>query len=337
MVLIVIIIILAIAIPVVAITVFSRRQKRRLEGLETTIGEPVPQPVPTLGERLSRSRDALGGALSRLFQRGLGEETWAALEETLVAADVGVAAASEVVAKVRESQPADALQARQRVRDELVSLFAGADRRLKAEATPAVIVVVGVNGSGKTTSIAKLAGRYSELGARPLLAAADTFRAGAGEQLRTWADRLSVDLIAGSDGADPTSVAFDAYQAAKSRSADVVIVDTAGRLHSNANLMEELGKLVRVLEREAGSVDEVLLVIDGTGGQNGLAQAKAFLDAVGVTGVVITKLDGTAKGGIAVAVERDTGVPVKLIGVGEDIADLVPFEPAAFVDALMDV
>ena len=148
---------------------------------------------------------------------------------------------------------------------------------------------------------------------------------------------MSVEMIGAGEGADPASVAFDAYQAAKARAADVLIVDTAGRLHSNSNLMDELGKLVRVLEREAGAVDEVLLVIDGTGGQNGLAQARAFLDAVGVTGVVITKLDGTAKGGIAIAVERDTGVPVKLIGVGEDVADLVPFEPAAFIDALLDV
>ena len=338
MTLVVIIVILAIAIPAVAIGVFSRRQKRRFETLATTIGEPAAPPLPTLGERLSRSRDALGGTLSRVFQRGLGDETWTALEETLIAADVGVGASSQVVARVRASNPADASEARQRIRDELVALFEGPDRRLHADGTsPAVIVVVGVNGSGKTTFIAKLAGRYRELGAVPLLAAADTFRAGAGEQLRVWADRLSVDLITGSDGADPTSVAFDAYQAAKARSADVVIVDTAGRLHSDANLMEELGKLVRVLEREAGGVNEVLLVIDGTGGQNGLAQASAFLDAVGVTGVVITKLDGTAKGGIAVAVEKDTGVPVKLIGVGEDVSDLLPFDPAAFVDALLDV
>ncbi len=199
-----------------------------------------------------------------------------------------------------------------------------------------MIVVVGVNGTGKTTSIAKLANRLKTAGREPLLGAADTFRAAADAQLRTWADRVGVQVVGGQPGADPAAVAFDALQAARARGREAVIVDTAGRLHSKHNLMEELGKVVRVLRREAGEVDEVLLVLDATTGQNGIAQVRQFTEAVGVTGIILTKLDGTARGGVAVAVERELGVPVKFIGVGEGMDDLLPFEPAEFVDALLE-
>ena len=200
---------------------------------------------------------------------------------------------------------------------------------------PAVIVVVGVNGTGKTTSIAKLAHSLSEEGRSVVLGAADTFRAAADTQLRTWGERIGVPVITGDSGSDPASVAFDAYRTAVDRGADVVIIDTAGRLHSRSNLMDELGKIVRVLAREAGEIDETLLVLDGTVGQNGIAQADAFTRAAGVSGVILTKLDGTARGGVAVAIERTLDVPVKYIGVGEQMDDLVPFDPAEFVDALV--
>ncbi len=198
-----------------------------------------------------------------------------------------------------------------------------------------MIVVVGVNGSGKTTTIAKLAAQLQEQGRPTLLAAADTFRAAATEQLSVWADRLGVEVVSGQAGGDPAAVAFDALQRARARGKEVVVVDTAGRLHSKHNLMEELGKVVRVLGRDGGRVGEVLLVLDGTTGQNGIAQARAFTAVVGVTGIVLTKLDGTARGGLAVAVERELGIPVKLIGVGERVEDLLPFDPEAFVDALL--
>jgi fused signal recognition particle receptor len=192
-----------------------------------------------------------------------------------------------------------------------------------------------VNGSGKTTTIAKLGARLQADGVSVLLGAADTFRAAAAEQLSIWGERLGLDVVSGSPGADPAAVAFDALSAARARHKGVVIVDTAGRLQTKHNLMEELGKVVRVLAREAGAVDEVLLVLDGTTGQNGISQARRFTEVVGVTGLVITKLDGTARGGIAVAVEHELGVPVKFIGVGERVEDLVPFDPDAFVDALL--
>ncbi len=293
-------------------------------------------PPAGLGTRLARSRQALGGRLASLFGRGLDDAFWADLEDTLVAADVGVDAAGEVVAQVRAAEPDDAPEARRLLRDALVGLFGTVDRGLRLEAKPAVIVVVGVNGTGKTTSIAKLAARIRDAGGEALLAAADTFRAAADEQLRTWADRVGVEVVGGQTGADPAAVAFDGYQAARARGRDAVIVDTAGRLHSKKNLMDELGKVVRVLRREAGDLDEVLLVLDGTTGQNALSQARTFTDVVGVTGIVLTKLDGTAKGGIAVAVERELGIPVKFIGVGEGVDDLIPFHPGEFVDALLE-
>jgi fused signal recognition particle receptor len=299
----------------------------------------VPVTVETdrsLADRLEKTRRALGGRLKDLLSRGAADEDfWSGLEEALIAADVGVAASTGVVDRVRAAAHDDVEDARKALHDELLATLSGKDRDLHLTGSPAVMVVVGVNGVGKTTSIAKLAARLESTGSTALLGAADTFRAAADAQLRTWADRVGVEIVGGQSGADPAAVAFDSYQAARSRSRDVLIVDTAGRLHSKHNLMQELGKIVRVLEREAGAVDEVLLVLDATTGQNGMAQIKQFTDVVGVTGIVLTKLDGTAKGGIAVAIEQDYGVPVKFIGVGEGVEDLIPFEPAEFIDALL--
>ena len=291
---------------------------------------------PALADRLAKTRIALGGRLRSLFASGrMDPGFWAGLEEALIAADVGVAAGSEIVERVREQIPRDALEARRALRAELVGVLDRNGRDLELRNTPAVVVVVGVNGTGKTTSIAKLAHRLKTEGRVPLLGAADTFRAAADAQLRTWADRVDVEVVGGQPGADPASVAFDAYQAARARHRDVLIVDTAGRLHSKHNLMAELAKVVRVLRREAEKIDEVLLVLDATTGQNGIAQVRQFTEAVGVTGIVLTKLDGTARGGVVVAVERELGVPVKFVGVGEGTEDLIPFDPEAFVDALL--
>ncbi len=261
---------------------------------------------------------------------------WESMEEALIGADLGHLAAAEVVARVRQERPATTVEARAGLRAQLISELAGRYRELAlGERKPALILVVGVNGTGKTTTIAKLAKRLQEDGRVPLLGAADTFRAAADAQLRAWGDRLDVDVVGGQEGSDPASVAFDGYTAARARGRDAVIVDTAGRLQAKHNLMAELTKIRRVLEREAGGIDEVLLVLDATGGQNGLAQAEEFSKAVDVTGIVLTKLDGTARGGIVVAIERTLGVPVKFAGVGEGVDDLVEFDPVEFVDALL--
>jgi fused signal recognition particle receptor len=314
--------------------------RRRSSGVEAPApprrpAPPVPAAAP-LRERLSRSRRAVGDRLGSLLGRsGFDDEFWSGLEETLIAADVGVTAASRVVEEVRNDNPRDAAEARGALERHLVALFTGKERGLRRHGHPSVILVVGVNGTGKTTSIAKLAAQLQRDGDGVLLAAADTFRAAADEQLRTWADRVGVEIVGGQPGADPASVAYDAYESAKARRLDVVLVDTAGRLQTKANLMDELAKVARVVRRAAGEIDEVLLVLDGTTGQNAISQARSFLDTVGVTGIVLTKLDGTARGGIAVAVEQELGIPVKYIGVGEGVEDLVPFDPEAFVDALL--
>jgi len=257
------------------------------------------------------------------------------MEEALVGADVGVTAAAGLVERVRKAKPEDLDAARSLLVSELRSAFDGADRSLDLAGDPAVVLVVGVNGSGKTTSIAKLAGRLRDNGHEPLLAAADTFRAAADAQLRTWADRVGVEVVGGREGADPAAVAFDGLQAARARKRDVLIVDTAGRLQSKQNLMQELAKIRRVLERDGGRVAESLLVLDATSGQNGISQVREFAHAVGLTGIILTKLDGTARGGIVVAVEQEFGVPVKFVGVGEAISDLVPFDPDEFVAELL--
>jgi fused signal recognition particle receptor len=301
--------------------------------------EPRPTTKPrtaTIEGRIAKSRTALGQSLRSVFGRGeLDNEFWQSMEEALIGADVGIATSTGVVERVRRAGPADAGAARSLLESELRSVFANADRSVDLEGDPAVVLVVGVNGAGKTTSIAKLAGRMLADGHQPLLAAADTFRAAADAQLRTWADRVGVPVVGGREGSDPAAVAFDGLTAAKARGKDVVIVDTAGRLHSKQNLMDELRKIRRVLEREGGRISESLLVLDATGGQNGIAQVREFGQAIGLTGIILTKLDGTARGGIVVAVENELGVPVKFIGVGEQVADLMPFEPDAFVDELL--
>jgi fused signal recognition particle receptor len=286
--------------------------------------------------RLGRSRAALGAALRGVFNRtSLDQGFWEALEEALIGADVGVASSASIVERVRRANPPDPASSRDLLARELTAAFDGADRRLDFVGNPAVILVVGVNGSGKTTTIAKLAARMVADNRSPLLAAADTFRAAADAQLRSWADRVGVPVVSGREGSDPASVAFDALSSARAKGRDVLLVDTAGRLHSKQHLMAELAKIRRVLEREGGPVGESLLVLDASGGQNGINQVREFARAVGLTGIVLTKLDGTSKGGIVVAVERDLGVPVKFVGVGEGVDDLIPFDPSSFVSELL--
>jgi fused signal recognition particle receptor len=262
------------------------------------------------------------------------EETWRGVEEALIRADLGPKAAGAVVARVREAYrpPADPAEV---VATEIAAVFAADPTWEPPKGEPGIVMVVGVNGTGKTTTIGKLAKRLAKEGLSVSLAASDTFRAAAGEQLESWADRAGAHLVSQGRGADPGAVAFDAVTAARSRGSDVLIVDTAGRLHTRTPLMEELKKVKRVLEKAAGRVDEVLLILDATTGQNGIAQARAFTEAVGVTGVVLAKMDGTARGGIVLAVREELGVPVKLIGTGEGLDDLAPFDPQAFARRLV--
>jgi len=331
----------AVVMAVAAFVIAKRRSSRpypsgrgtRAPGSPTL---PGPGAERSLRDRLAKSRSALVSSLGGLFSsEHLGDDDWDELEDALVLVDVGPQTAADIVDAVRASNPGTGEEARVMLERELDAILSGKDRSLHLDGSPAVMVVVGVNGTGKTTSIAKIANRLAGSGSRVVLGAADTFRAAADQQLRTWGDRVGVPVVTGPQGSDPASVAFDAYTRAKDDGADVLIVDTAGRLHSQKNLMEELAKVARVLEREAGSIDEVLLVLDGTTGQNGLVQAKAFSEAIGVTGVVLTKLDGTSRGGIAIAVERTLGVPIKFIGVGEGMEDLLPFDPDAFIAALI--
>lgn len=331
-------IVLIVAIVVVAVgAVVSRRRAARPTALDERVVVPsTVVPSSRLRDRLGKTRRGISDRLSALVRPGRPTAGfWSELADTLVAADMGASSATRLVNEVRAAEPEDGTSARHELERSLVRLLSGRDRALARTGKPAVIVVVGVNGSGKTTTVAKLAAHLQAEGATTVLGAADTFRAAAGEQLRTWAGRAGVDVVGGQEGADPASVAFDAYQAARARSIDAVIVDTAGRLHSKSNLMAELAKVVRVLRREAGEVDEVLLVLDGTTGQNAIEQARTFTHAVGVTGIVVTKLDGTARGGVVVAIEDELEIPVKFIGVGESMEDLVPFDPEAFVDALL--
>ncbi|MEX2655770.1 MAG: signal recognition particle-docking protein FtsY [Acidimicrobiia bacterium] len=307
--------------------------RRRPTDIDTP---PSVDASPSLTSRLSRTRQSLGTSLRSVFARGeLDSVFWEEMEEALIGADVGVETSQAIVAKVRIRDPADVGEARSMLDREIRQILDGRDRELTLTGSPAVVLVVGVNGTGKTTSIAKLAARLRERGLTPILGAADTFRAAADTQLRTWADRVGVEIVSGQQGSDPASVAFDTLAAAKARGRDVVVIDTAGRLHNKKNLMAELGKIRRVLEREGGPIGEVLLVLDATGGQNGLSQARLFTETAGVTGIVLSKLDGTARGGIVVAVEQELGIPVKFIGVGEGVDDLIPFDPDAFVDALL--
>lgn len=295
--------------------------------------------------RMSRRMDRASLAFSEqvrdvvLLRRDLDDAFYDDVLEALLAADVGMATAESVVGRLRErvkaerlTEPSAALGA---LKEELRAVLDARDRTLRLDARPAVVLVVGVNGSGKTTTIGKLAHRFRAAGARVVLAAADTFRAAAIEQLAAWAKRAGADLVAHAPGSDPGAVVFDALDAAVARGADVVVADTAGRLHTRVSLMDELAKVRRVVERRLpGARPEVLLVLDATTGQNGLAQAAAFAEATGLTGVVLTKLDSTAKGGIVFAIEARLRIPVRFVGVGEGIEDLLDFDPDAFVDAL---
>jgi fused signal recognition particle receptor len=293
-----------------------------------------------LRQRLA-GQGALGrGLLALLSRERLDQDTWDDLEDTLITADLGVGPTQELVERLRTRLRVEGGEADPRavLREELVALVDPTmDRALRTDAVdgkPAVVLVVGVNGAGKTTSVGKLARVLVADDKRVVLGAADTFRAAATEQLTTWAERVGVDVVTGPEGSDPASVAFEAVQRGVGEGVDVVVVDTAGRLQNKQGLMDELGKVKRVVERQA-PVSEVLLVLDATTGQNGLVQARVFRDVVDVSGIVLTKLDGSAKGGIVVQVQRELGVPVKLVGVGEGADDLAPFDAEAFVDAIL--
>jgi fused signal recognition particle receptor len=299
-----------------------------------------------LGERLraglQRSRDFLGSELAAVFEpdRPIDEALFADLEEVLVAADLGAALAADFTNRAREEvmfgTVTRAAQLRPLFRRFLAETLEAAAQPLALDHRPSIVLMLGVNGSGKTTTCAKLAGMLQAQGRQVLLAAADTFRAAAIEQLETWGTRIGVEVIHQAAGSDPAAVVFDAVKAATARGADVLIVDTAGRLHTKSNLMSELTKLRRVIERQVpGAPHESLLVVDAPTGQNGFAQARQFHEAVPLTGIVLTKLDGTAKGGIMVRIVRELRLPIKLVGVGERIEDLQPFDPGAFVDALV--
>lgn len=275
----------------------------------------------------------MGSAIRKTLGTGLDESTWTSLEEVLLLGDVGVEAATEIVESVRGSRPESVEHARATLRSALRRQLAGKDRRLRLSGAPAVIIVVGVNGAGKTTTIAKLAHHLLESGKTVTLGAADTFRAAATEQLVTWATRLNIHVVRGQEGGDAASVAYDTIDSARAKGVDVVIIDTAGRLHDKKNLMAELEKIHRVSGDD--EVDEVLLILDATAGQNGLAQVREFCRAIPVTGIVLTKMDGTARGGIVVAVERALSVPVKFVGTGEALEDLSVFHPDSFVDSLL--
>ncbi|MGH8871880.1 MAG: signal recognition particle-docking protein FtsY [Acidimicrobiia bacterium] len=324
-------VLILVALVIVLLTVVIVVGRRRL------LDDTAPPAETAAGpSRIGRSASALGASLRRAWGSGLDESTWSELEEALLGADVGLEATTSVVAGVRRSAPETPDQARQALARQLRAELGHRDREMHVDGAPAVVVVVGVNGTGKTTTIAKLAARLKSEGREVVLAAGDTFRAAAGAQLETWGDRLGVTVVAGQERGDPASVAFDAIGAARSKGADVVIIDTAGRLHAKKNLMAELGKIHRVASGDRGGVDEVLLVLDATGGQNGVAQVREFAAAVPISGIVLTKLDGTAKGGIVIAVERQLGVPVKFVGLGEGIDDLVPFDPDSFVAELLE-
>ena len=291
---------------------------------------------------LKKTRNAIAATLGGVFAafRGADEEFYEELEETMILADMGVETSGKAVEllrkRVKEQKLKSAEEIRNALKDILVEMLQVGDTGLKLNTRPSVILVIGVNGVGKTTTIGKLTHRLRSEGKKVLLAAGDTFRAAAADQLEIWAGRSGVEIVRQHEGADPASVVFDAIQAAKARGTDVILCDTAGRLHNKANLMNELGKISRIIDRELPDADkEVLLVLDGTTGQNGLLQAKQFKEIAGVTAIALTKLDGTAKGGIVIAVADALQIPVKFIGVGEQMDDLMPFEARAFVDALI--
>lgn len=309
--------------------------------LEAPAAEPAVARRPRFRERLGKARAALAGQLAGVRGRSrVDEEAWEELEEALILADVGVATTTALMEQLRKRGREDRLESPEQLmsalRDELVARLEG-DRELHMAGSGATTVwlFVGVNGVGKTTTIGKVAMQERAQGREVVMAAGDTFRAAAADQLQLWSERVEADFVRGNEGGDPGAVVFDAVQHARARGIPLVLADTAGRLHTKVNLMEELKKVRRVADRPPGSVTEVLLVIDATTGQNGLVQARQFTEAVGVTGIVLTKLDGTAKGGIAVAISSELGLPIKLVGLGESPVDLVPFDASEFVDALL--
>ena len=305
---------------------------------------PVEVEPASLRDRLAKARLAFTGAFTGVLGRsGITEESFEELEEALLRADVGVGVTTDLIDGLRTKVAAKEITQPQALLDELeaemVSRLGGSDRTLAFDADadgPNVWMFVGVNGVGKTTTIGKLANQQMRDGRTVLLAAGDTFRAAAAEQLTAWAERSGAEIVRGAEGGDPSSVIYDGVERAAARGIQLVMADTAGRLHTKSNLMEELKKVRRVAEQGAGRVTETLLVIDATTGQNGLTQAREFREATDVTGVVLTKLDGSAKGGIAFAIETELGIPVKLVGIGETIDDLIPFDPAEFVSALVE-
>ncbi|HZN13399.1 MAG TPA: signal recognition particle-docking protein FtsY [Acidimicrobiales bacterium] len=309
--------------------------------------EPQPEPVvvapkPRFRDRLGKARSQFAGYVGNVLSRtSIDDATWDDLEEALILADVGIGTTTAILDDLRARVKSEGITTPQELiaalKADLTAALGDADRSLHLDAgVTNVWLFVGVNGVGKTTTIGKLGRRFNEAGTPVVMAAADTFRAAAAEQLELWSKRVGADLVRGNEGGDPGAVVFDAVQRAAAKNVTLVLADTAGRLHTKVNLMEELKKVRRVAEREPGKVTEVLLVIDATTGQNGLVQAKQFGEAVGVSGVVLTKLDGTAKGGIVLAIEKELGVPIKLVGLGETADDLVDFDPHEFVDALFD-
>lgn len=305
--------------------------------LDLTVG-----PRPSFFERLGKARSAFTGYLGGLVGLSkVGEDEWEEMEEALIRADVGVKTSMNLIADVRaeakEQKAEDGAAVMELLKARMHNELAGKNRDLRIdEGATNVWLFVGVNGVGKTTTIGKLGKRLVVDGHKPLMAAGDTFRAAAAEQLTMWAERSGSEIVRGNEGGDPSSVIFDGVAAAAARNCDVVLADTAGRLQNKTNLMDELSKVRRVAAKEPGNVTEVLLVLDATTGQNGLSQAKVFTEAVDVTGVVLTKLDGSAKGGVVFAIESEFGLPVKLVGLGEGVDDLVDFEPGEFVDALFE-
>jgi fused signal recognition particle receptor len=312
-----------------------------VEEVEEALAPVEAPPVrPSFRDRLAKARGTFSGYVGAIRSRSkIDTETWDDLEEALIRADVGVAATQDILDRLRAAVAEHQITEPDALLDALKDLLKDdlrtGDRSLRHEpGAPNVWLFVGVNGVGKTTTIGKVGKQQAAAGRSIVMAAGDTFRAAAAEQLGTWAERAGADLVRGAEGGDPSSVIFDAVQRAASRGADLVLADTAGRLHTKVNLMEELRKVRRVAEREPGRVTEVLLVLDATTGQNGLVQAQQFTEAVELTGVVLTKLDGSAKGGIALAIQSSLGIPIKLVGLGESADDLVEFDPDEFVDAL---
>jgi fused signal recognition particle receptor len=308
------------------------------------VPEPTAGRLERLRARLARSQSLLGrGLLAVLARDKLDDEAWEEIEESLLLADVGLPATTDIVSRLKTRTQIlgtrDPAQLRSLLAEELVSaLRPDMDRTVRASprlpGVPAVVMVIGVNGTGKTTTCGKLARVLVADGHTVLLGAADTFRAAAADQLQTWGSRVGAETIRGPEGGDPASVAFEAVKAGRANGVDAVVIDTAGRLHTKVGLMDELGKVKRVVEKH-GPIDETLLVLDATTGQNGLTQARVFTEVAEVTGIVLTKLDGTAKGGIVISVQRELGIPVKLVGLGEGADDLAPFDPAQFVEALL--